>query len=444
MVEAETADATVPKPESDLSPRKLKIAFACLIGQTFATSILPASVMGFLMIPMTHQFHWTRTQFSLGSTFLIACGALTVWLFGRMTDRIGVRPIILAGTVAVGVITMPMSQQTASLWQFYLYYALLGVCGSSALAYVKVIASLFTQHRGKAIAILSAEQTVLSAFLPLLTNTLLLNLGWRGMYLVYGGMILVVAGLLFWLLEEPVRLGKGAPGAPAPMVLEGMTIGQVLHNWVFWMIVFAGVVGIAIAGGMMTHMIAALIGKGFTQTQAAGMTTLGMLVGVPGLVLGGWLVDKFHTTKVAAPFNLLAAAGAVLLFIVTASVGGMPMLIASVCLSWFALSAHRPMATYFHTRFFGLRAFTEVTGVQFTIIGPITAASAPIVGLIYDRTHSYDPAFFLMIITPLVSGVVWLILPKYRYSANVGVVPATATPEGTSKERSSAAIASAA
>jgi MFS family permease len=443
MAEAQAAEAEVLKPESDLSPRKLKIAFACLIGQTFATSILPASVMGFLMIPMTREFHWTRTQFSLGSTFLIACGAMTVWLFGRMTDKIGVRPVILAGTVAVGVITLAMSQQTASLWQFYAYYALLGVCGSSAMAYIKVIASLFTQHRGKAIAILSAEQTVLSAFLPLLTNTLLLNLGWRGMYVVYGAMILSVSVLLFFLLEEPVRLPKGANGAPPPMVLEGMTIREVLRDWVFWMIVFAGVVGIAIAGGMMTHMIAALIGKGFTQTQAASMTTLGMLVGVPGLILGGWLVDKYPTTKVAAPFNLLSAAGAVLLFIVTASVGGLPMLIASVSLGWFSLSAHRPMATYFHTRFFGLRAFTEVTGVQFTIIGPITAISAPIVGLIYDRTGSYDPVFILMMITPLLSGVVWLILPRYRYSANIGVVPATA-PQGPSGEPSKAAIASAA
>jgi MFS family permease len=295
------------------------------------------------------------------------------------------------------------------------------------MAYIKVIAALFTRHRGKAIAILSAEQTVLSAFLPMLTNALILNLGWRGMYLVYGGMILAVAVLLFFLLEEPAPVASSkasAAGGPPAMMLAGMTISQVLRDWVFWMIVLAGVVGIALTGGMMTHMIAALIGKGFTQTQAASLTTLGMLVGVPGLVLGGWLVDGYHTTKVAAPFNLLAAAGAVLLYIVTASFGGMPMLIGSVCLSWFAMSAHRPMATYFHTRFFGLRAFTEVTGVQFTILGPITAASAPIVGLIFDRTHSYDPVFILMIIAPLLSGVVWLVLPRYRYAANVGLVPA--------------------
>jgi hypothetical protein len=29
-----------------------------------------------------------------------------------------------------------------------------------------------------------------------------------------------------------------------------------------------------------------------------------------------------------------------------------------------------------------------------------------------------------MMIAPVISGVVWLILPKYRYSADIGAMPA--------------------
>jgi len=57
---------------------------------------------------------------------------------------------------------------------------------------------------------------------------------------------------------------------------------------------------------------------------------------------------------------------------------------------------------------------------------PISAFSAPLVGVIYGRTHSYHIAFMLMAISPLLAAFVWLVLPKYRYSANIGamMVPA--------------------
>jgi hypothetical protein len=63
------------KAESDFSLRKIKIATGVLIGQTFATSILPYSAFSLLMIPMTHSFGWSRTEFSYASTFIFIFGA---------------------------------------------------------------------------------------------------------------------------------------------------------------------------------------------------------------------------------------------------------------------------------------------------------------------------------------------------------------------------------
>jgi MFS family permease len=433
MTDPTAADAPVqtPAPESDLSPRKLKIALGCLIGQTFATWILPVSAASLVLVPMTQEFHWSRTEYSFHTTCHMMFGAFSAWLAGRLTDRIGAKPVVIVGAIAIGLTTLAMSRQTASLPQFYLYYALFGFFGSTWLAYTKIVAALFTRHRGKAIAILGAEQTVLAAFTPVMTNALMLHFGWRGMYVAYGVLILAVVPLLFLLLEEP---GKGSaaaaakPGATAkafapPPTLEGMTIGQVLGDGVFWLILLAGVIGVCITSGMVAHIVAAYEGKGFTQTQAAETQSLSMLFGVPGMFLGGWVIDKIHTAKVAAPFNLAASLGGFLLLMVSASFGGMPLLIASGALTWFSFNAYRPMASYFHTRFFGLRSYTEVTGVQFTIMNPIMALSAPAVGLIYDTTHSYDIVFKLMIVTPLLAAIVWLLMPRYRYSASVGLAP---------------------
>jgi sugar phosphate permease len=422
-----------PVYEGDFSPRKIKIATAILIGQTFATSILPYSAFSLLIIPFTRHFGWTRTDFSFATTFTFIFGAASLWPIGRLADRIGVRPVILIGTGVVGLVTLAMSLQTASLTQLYAYYALLGIFGSTGVVYLKLIAALFTQNRGKALAILGAESTVAAALVPLMTNALLLHFGWQAMYLAFGALILAIVPLLYFTLEEPGQAGsrpslRRGPGARRPVaqpaaVLEGMSIKEALHDSVFWLITLAGMAGMVIATGVMSHIVPALIGKGFSQTLAVEMTSLATVVGLGGTLVGGYLVDRFFTAKVAAPFSVLSARGAFLLMVVTASHGGLAVLVVAMALGGFALNAYRPMGTYFQTRYFGLAAFTEIAAVQYMIINPITAFSTPLVGAIYDRTHSYHLAFVLMALTPLAAGAIWLILPRYRYSAHIGQAP---------------------
>lgn len=138
-------------PESDFSPRKLRIAAAILIGQTFATSLLPFAAFSLVMIPLTRQFGWSRTDFSFAQTCIMFFGALSLWPIGRLTDKFGIRPVIIAGTAVVGLVTLAMSLQTRSLAQLYVFYGLLGVFGSTGVAYTKLAAALFTQNRGKAL-----------------------------------------------------------------------------------------------------------------------------------------------------------------------------------------------------------------------------------------------------------------------------------------------------
>jgi MFS family permease len=407
--------------ESDFSPRKLKIAFGVMAGQIFATSILPFAAMSLVLLPMTSEFGWTRTEFSFATTCIFFFGSVSLWPIGRIADKFGVRPILFAGTAVVGLVTLAMSMQTKSLTMLYVLYSLLGIFGSTGVVYMKIIAATFTKNRGKAMAILGAESMAATALVPLLTNWLLLTYGWRSMYLVFGIIILTIIPILYLTLEEPDRIAAGgsAPNVPPP-VLEGMTIGQALRDRVFWMATLGGMAGMVVLTGMVPHMIPALIGKGFTQTQAVATSSFGMLAGLVGNLAGGYAVDRFNTAKIGAPFALISALGAFLLLKVTGTFGGWPMLVASVALGWFTFGAYRPMGTYFQTRFFGLRSFNEIAAVQFTIINPISAFAAPLIGNIYDRTHSYDIAFMLMVASGVFAALIWLALPKYRYGANIG------------------------
>ncbi len=411
----EAAEAVTSNDESDLTPRKIKIAVGVMAGQIFATSILPFAAMSLVLLPMTQEFGWSRTEFSFATTCIFFFGSISLWPIGRLADRIGVRPVLLFGTAIVGLITVIMSLQTKSLMMLYTLYALLGIFGSTGVVYMKIIAATFTKNRGKAMAILGAESMMATALIPLIANALMLHLGWRDMYIVFGAIILLLVPVLYFTLEEP-----GRSEHKKPVALEGMTIGEALRDRVFWLTIVGVMAGMVVLTGMVPHMVPALIGKGFTQTQAVATSSMGMLAGLVGNLAGGYLADRYHTAKVAAPFALVSALGAFLLLNVTSTFGGWPMLVAAVGMGWFCFGAYRPLGTYFQTRFFGLKSFNEIAAVQFTVVNPVSAFAAPLIGSIFDHTHSYNIAFLMMIASGLIAAAVWVVLPHYRYGANIG------------------------
>ncbi len=416
-----------PEMEGDFSPRKLKIVAGIIVGQSFGTSILPYSALMLMLTPLTHQFHWTAAQFSLAVTFLFMSGAVSLWPIGRLADKFGIRPVLLGGTLMVGLVTLGMAFQTASLWQFYAYYALMGIFGSTGVTYTKVVAALFTQHRGKAMAILTAETTLARAGIPLVVNWLLLHQGWQTMYVVFGVTILLCVPVLFFTIEEPGQHGtagkfswrksKTAAHDAAPMPkpdLPGMTIKDALRDPVFWLSTLAAFIGLFIFNGMFPHIVPALVGKGFSQTTVVELQSSSILVAFAGALVGGWAVDRFQTAKIAAPISLIASVGAILTLLVSPSFGGVPLLGAILILGSLSFNALFPMGNYFATRFFGLGSLTEIVSVQFMVTNIFAGFSAPLFGWIFDRTHSYDVVFMITAGLNLVVAVIWLVMPKLR------------------------------
>ena len=83
--------ATSREVESDFSLRKMKIAGAVLLGQMFASSLLPVMALALVFVPITTEFKWTPTQFGYATTALMWCGGLVGPLLGYLVDRTGVR-----------------------------------------------------------------------------------------------------------------------------------------------------------------------------------------------------------------------------------------------------------------------------------------------------------------------------------------------------------------
>ncbi len=430
-------------PESDFSPRKMKVAAVILLGQTFASSIVPLVSLGYVLPSMTKEFGWSSTEFLLANTALLFIGALVSWPMGILTDRIGARPVIILGTLGVGVATLlvPLVRNNPigplpRAWEFYALFAVIGFFGTCVVSYSKVTTALFTQNRGKAMAILGAEGTVARVIIPGVTAFLILHYGWRGLFTTIGIVVLAVVPLIFLFLEEPGTRGLkpslsfrrpavAATQAGATTVrFEGMAFAQVLRDRVFWLMLLAGVLAITTGTGMLPLIPASLIRRGFTLQTIGNIDSLATFAGIPGVLLAGYLMDKIHSPKVAVPFHLLTAVAAWLLMTVTPAQGGQPMLLVARSLFTFAFTAALPLSAYLMTRFFGLKAYAAIYGLM-AGIQALAASAAPVAfGRIYDVTHSDRIGYETWAAAVVLAAGVFLILPRYRFSADIGAMPA--------------------
>jgi hypothetical protein len=73
------ADSVAPSPqaleESGFPTRKFKVAAAIIVGTLFGSTILPMMALSLLLLPMTGEFGWSRTGFSLGMSAMMLGGA---------------------------------------------------------------------------------------------------------------------------------------------------------------------------------------------------------------------------------------------------------------------------------------------------------------------------------------------------------------------------------
>lgn len=323
-------------------------------------------------------------------------GALAAPLIGRIVDRIGAVPVIVASALTLGATYLWLSMLGGALWHFQLGIALMAICtpGMSALIYGRFIARRFDAHRGLAMGLATSGVALTTIVVPPLLGWIIAEWGWRAGYYLFAALAVGV-GLPMGLLAargggEVERSAPGAHRGTPPRWTDGRFVRIAGAT----MLINIGTVG------LVTQL--ALVGR----ERGLGLVEAGFLVSaygasqIVGRLAMGALIDRFPVPRVAAGFGMASAAGFIALL---AGANGFVALTAAVFVAGLLNGAEYDLLPYLTSRLFPLEAYSEVFGRLLLCSILSVGMGLASFGLIHDWTGSYSTALGLGAVTMILA-----------------------------------------
>jgi MFS family permease len=376
--------------------------------------------------PLAADFHASRAAVSLAFSLFNSVGALWIPGTGILIDRFGAKRVILVSTLFFGLILCSAYWVGTSLWQLYVLFSLLGIfmaSGPAPVPYGVVISHWFDRHRGLALALSMTGIGIGSIVVPIVSQRLIAQFGWRMAFAIFGGATLmiplpIVAALL---QNDPAERGLRPDGdeTPADPVVRahaqdqpGLTWHEIWHSPIFWILICIFSLAGAAVHGVALHMAAILTDRGITPERAAFATSLVGAAVIVGRLGSGYLLDRLFAPHVAILLYGATAVGTAVLCTRTAGNAAF----AAAFLVGLGMGAEVETMGYMISRYFGLHAFGTAYGHAFGAFMLAGAAGVWMMGAGYDRYHSYTVPLAVLCGAMLLALVLLSRLGPYRFA----------------------------
>jgi MFS family permease len=388
-----------------------------LIGVACGASPVPFNVLPLVLGPVHVEFGWDFAQAAAGVTIFGIIASLLAPVFGGLADRFGVRPVAIGSLLAFALVFASFYLLPGSLGGWYLFWAVLGVVGigSTPVTWSRAVSMWFSKNRGLALGIMLLGTSLSALIVPQIAQAAIARFGWRAAFPATALLPLLVAIplALLWF-REPRPEERPAGVADATGRLTGLTIGEALRGYRFW-VLLASILVIALAyGGAHIHM-AQIVGlHGFSPAVAAsvlGVVALGILA---GRIIVGLLFDRFWAPGVAAPAMLLPA---VACFLLMGTAPNLPQVMLGGFLLGFAAGAESDVIAFLAARYFGMAHYGKIYGALYMPFGIGSAISPIVYGMVRDRTGTYDPMLMAAMLMFVIGGALLLLLGRYPDAA---------------------------
>ena len=346
---------------------------------------------------------------------------------GAAFDRWGPRRMFPVAAVLLGAGFFLCSRMT-TLWQFYLYYGVIGGTGFTALGFiphVALVARWFQRRRGLATSLALAGTGVGSFLMAPLSAWLIAQYGWRQSYLIYAA---IIPGVLIPLIllvhrSRPEDIGLHPDGAPQPLstghqpsrfadAVTATPYSAALTTRGFWAL-FGVIFAIACTVMLLTvHQNQYLIDIGFNPAFAAWMLGLNGLLRSGGSILWGTLSDRL-TRETSFTCATLLGVVAMLCLLSAQTSPDVWRMIVFVVLMGLGYGGASVIYSSAAADLFQGRHFGKILGLMEIGFGLGASLGSAIAGMVFDYFQTYRPAFYLTIALMLASiAGIWLAAPR--------------------------------
>jgi predicted MFS family arabinose efflux permease len=365
--------------------------------------------IGLTLKPIVEYFDWGRSDLGLAVAAFQVVSAITLFLAGYLTDRIGPRSILIAGML-VSAIGIGFMSVIAAPWHALVLYGVIFAIGNGAASVIPVgvmVTRIFPDRAGLANSIaisgLSLGQLVVIAVLA----AVLVTMSWQSVFMLLGLAHLAIVPLLLWAIPKTDERRN------EPRSVVGVGVMEAARSRQFWVLLAI----YAICGFddffVSTHVVA------YAQDRGIGSLFAGNLLAVMGLTA---LLGVFATGAVSdrlGPVWPTAAAFAARLFVFALVMVDQSVISITVFALVFGVTflVTAPLTVLFVAQYFGARHLGALTGLITMVHHMCGGAGAYLGSAVFDRTGSYDFAFPIMLLSSVIALFLLVLLPSKPASA---------------------------
>jgi len=412
------ADAVIPVSAKDLaSARWIQLALGFLVMMTISS---PQYVWTLFTGPLQKTTGAALSDVQWTITLLIV---LQTWLSpaqGWLVDRFGPKLLIGTGAVLSGLGWVAASGAT-SLFSLYMTYGLL--CGiGTGVVYIGIVGLMvqwFPDRRGFATGVVAAGYGFGAILTTFPIDDMIKASGYQKTLVVFG-LIFAVVGLVgALLLRKPPQLSSaGTAGASASGV--DYEWRAMLKTPVFWLMFV--MMSMMSTGGLMVITQFTRFAQAFGIDGKATIAILGFtLAAIPAALtfdritngltrpFFGWVSDRIGRENTMGLAFILEG-GAIALMLVYRSDPFLFVLLSGlVFFGWGEIFSLFPSTL---TDTFGPKNASTNYGFLYMAQGVGSILGAPVAAMIFERTGSWMPVFYTIIVMDILTGVLALVLLK--------------------------------
>ena len=398
--------------------RAWKTLFASSVGVGFGLTGITYYSFGVFVVPLMQSFGWTRGDATLGSSFLIIGTAITAPIVGTLIDKFGARKVTLVSIFGMIAGYLALSQQPGSVFVFYatwLCMSLLGG-GTTPVVYTRAVNMWFDKGRGLALGLALAGSGISGIFGPPFLTALIRDYGWQGAYLALAGITLVVAFPILFLLFRERKMDSASAHSQSAH-LPGMDVPEAIRTVDFWKIGIGFIMIASTVAALGINLVPLMRDKGVSAEAAAAYASAMGIAVLFGRIFVGYILDRFPAPAVARVLISFTAVGCLLLAWKDAPWW---TAVVSAALFGFAAATEVDLVAFLSSRYFGMKSYGKIYGLQITIFY-IGAALGPLLaGKAYDAFHGYTEVLYACAVLLVVGA---LIVGSLGKAPNFGEIP---------------------